>query len=211
MTTSEIEDAVAAVADRLARRGLFVPGRDGVSMRVPGEDQFLWIGGDQTLPAVRPLASAEGEAGLHATVYRSRGDAGAVLTTRAPWPRFLMASGLALPVLFDEQARHIGEVGVPFSAADGTDLERALRRRGSVVLCGDVCLCLGPTARRMALNAEVFEKCAQAFVVARGTGLSPSRVPWWVRLVAGRRLRRDQDRAAAALARGERPPEAAAY
>jgi len=72
-------------------------------------------------------------------------------------------------------------------------------------------LCLGMTLERLVFNAELLEKCAQAYLLARATGLAVRRIPWLVRLVATGRLRRDQRRAAASYARGEAPGRVAGY
>jgi hypothetical protein len=62
------------------------------------------------------------------------------------------------------------------------------------------------TAKRLALNAELFEKCAKAYVLARAAG-GPVHAPaWWARAIAGRRLIKDERRAAARFAQGL-PPE----
>ena len=72
-------------------------------------------------------------------------------------------------------------------------------------------LALGVTRNRMLFNAELFEKCAMAYVLARLGGGAVKKVPWWVRLIAGRRLRQDQARAASSHAAGEQAQELGAY
>jgi hypothetical protein len=72
---------------------------------------------------------------------------------------------------------------------------------------------LGVTPNRMVFNAELFEKSAHAYLLARGegTGRHTHLVPWWVRLIAGRRLRRDQQNAARCHRAGNEAPELVAY
>jgi hypothetical protein len=50
-----------------------------------------------------------------------------------------------------------------------------------------------------------------AYVLARLGGGAVKKVPWWVRLIAGRRLRQDQARAAASHAIGQQAQELGAY
>ena len=115
--------------------------------------------------------------------------------------------GGALPQVFDEQARHIGPMASTHSAAIGP----ALGHGGNALLWQGVPLCLGTTCTRMALNAELFEKCAKAYVLAAATGGRVAQLPWLVRRIANGRLRKDQRRAAQAFARGELPVESRGY
>ncbi len=111
--------------------------------------------------------------------------------------------------MFDEQARHIGAMPAPLAGADA--LATAPPDGGSALLLGGRPLCLGITAQRLALNVELFEKCAKAYVLAAATGGRVRELPWWVRRIANGRLRKDQRRAAAAFAAGELPVESKGY
>jgi ribulose-5-phosphate 4-epimerase/fuculose-1-phosphate aldolase len=72
-------------------------------------------------------------------------------------------------------------------------------------------LCLGMTLDRLVFNAELLEKCAKAFVLAHSSGARLTRVPWFVRAIAGRRLRRDQRFAAQCHGLGKPPVFKSAY
>ena len=106
-----------------------------------------------------------------------------------------------MPVLFDEQARHLGIMGQACAAP--ADLAAALRRGGNVALVGGLPVCLGMTAKRLALNAELFEKCAKAYVLARGGGRADPRAG--VVGAGDRRTTTDQGRAARRPALRARP------
>ena len=67
------------------------------------------------------------------------------------------------------------------------------------------------TAMRLALNAELFEKCAKAYVLAVAGGGRVRALPCIVRWVANRRLGKDQQRAAARLLQGLLPEESKGY
>jgi hypothetical protein len=72
-------------------------------------------------------------------------------------------------------------------------------------------MCLGMTAMRLALNAELFEKCAKAHVLAVAGGGRARALPWIVRFVANRRLRHDEQRAAQRFAQGLLAEETQGY
>ena len=206
-----LERELAKAAARLATRGLFDPLADTISMRWPGRREMIWVGTAEVEPRVAFLDSETGDPGLHAALYRAREDAGAALLGATAWSAHLETLGVSPPVLFDEQARHIGEVASPVATGDTVGLVRALARGSNAAVCGGRRVCLGTTRERMVGNAEVFEKCALAFVVARATGQRLAIIPWWVRLIAGRRLRRDQRRAAEHFALGRIPEDTRAY
>jgi ribulose-5-phosphate 4-epimerase/fuculose-1-phosphate aldolase len=192
----------SATKARLEARGLWGDGAS-LSLRVAG-DETIWFGGEgDVAPRLVRLAEAVG-APVHAPVYAARADVGAVAVGGGSFGRTLSAFGGRMPVLFDEQARHLGVMDA--ACATPADLAAALRRGGNVALVGGLPVCLGMTVKRLALNAELFEKCAKAYVLARAAG-GPTHAPaWWARAIAGRRLIKDERRAAERFAQGQ-PPE----
>ena len=73
------------------------------------------------------------------------------------------------------------------------------------MLLGEQLLCLGMTCERVLCNTELQEKCAQAYVIANASG---NRIPGdtgVVRLIANRRLLRDEYRAVASYRNGVTP------
>jgi hypothetical protein len=67
------------------------------------------------------------------------------------------------------------------------------------------------TCERALLNTELYEKCARACVIAKASGLPVGLIPVWVRLIAYRRLRKDERRAAASYRSGCIPEGINAY
>jgi len=63
----------------------------------------------------------------------------------------------------------------------------------------------------MALNAELFEKCAKAYTLAEATGARITHLPWWVAFIANGRLMKDEKRAERCFANGQLPPESRGY
>jgi hypothetical protein len=182
-----------------------------VSLRIPGSEA-MWFGaaGDAapTRLSWRAAPAGEGPA-LHAAVYAARADVGGVATCSGSFGLCLVDFGGVLPQVFDEQARHLGRMG-PAAAAPG-DVARALREGGNVVLVHGRPVCLGTTATRLALNAELFEKCAKAYVLAAATGGRVRPLPWIVRRVANGRLAKDERRAAERFLQGLLPEESKGY
>lgn len=134
----------------------------------------------------------------HATVYRERPDAGAVITFQTRWTSILARLNVPVPPLFDEQVRHLGD------RIGGFGL-RPLRRGGCGFLLGGDALCIGFEKDRAIFNAELLQKCCQAFVLAYMTAKPMGRIPLYVRFIAARRLAADRRRAAAAWERDEVP------
>lgn len=179
-----------------------------LSLRIPGSDA-MWFGfvSDAMLHRF-PWRAEPHEAALHAAVYKARGDVGAIAVGGGAFGGCLADFGGAMPQVFDEQARHLGPM-VPFSA-QARELA-ALHARGNVLLVGGRPVCLGMTALRLALNAELFEKCAKAYVLAVAGGGRVRALPWIVRWVANRRLAKDEQRASARFLQGQLPEESKGY
>jgi hypothetical protein len=196
-----LKDRWWALRARLLDKQLLQPPGGTLSLRIPGADA-MWFG-EATDAAPQRLvwrgtAALVVGAALHASIYRARGDAGAVATGGGTFGRCLADFGGAMPQVFDEQARHLGGMG---DAAAG----------GNVRLMDGLPVCLGSTATRLALNAELFEKCAKAWVLAVATGGRVAPLPWFVRVIANRRLARDQREAARRLRMGLLPEESQGY
>jgi hypothetical protein len=206
-----------AAQQRLAAKGLLSPG-DSLSLRLPGAGAFLLAlepgdTGDREpvrVPLALPCVSGAEE--LHRRIYLARADAGALLLSHQRWASALPAAGGTLPGVFDEQLRHLGaqvtQLPTPRTLQQVRD---CLADGGNAFGIGEQVLCIGTTLERVVFNAELLEKCAQAYVLASATGLPVRRIPWLVRRVATGRLRRDQRRAAASYARGEAPARVAGY
>jgi len=136
---------------------------------------------------------------LHVAIYRVRPDVGAIITGHFPWACRLAALGGGMPAMFDEQVRHLGK------RVDDLYLDRGeltcpsvklLRRGGNAFLLGVDAVCLGFDIHRAILNAELFEKSVQAYVLASLSGVPIRTIPFYVRHIAARRLRYEQKRAA---------------
>ena len=181
-------------------------------MRVPGRHEFLLALPDSDeLRMVTFEDEGNEAAAFHAAIYRARADAGAILIGRTPWSAAIAKIGQAVPTLFDEQARHIGKTEEPVHVGRREWAVAALRGGGNVALYGDQRICIGTTPDRVVFNADLFEKCAKAFVIAHASGHRIRTVPSWVRYIAGGRLKKDQKRAAESYDAGRIPEGMDAY
>ncbi|SDT07035.1 hypothetical protein NLK61_25285 [Pseudomonas fuscovaginae UPB0736] len=182
------------------------------SIRVPGGRSMLvgrvLKGDPQTFDWQAP-AGDDAQVVTHAAIYRARPDVGAILMGGGTFGFCLAGFGGQLPVLFDEQARHLGHMGPP--AGHERELPRTLKAGGNSLLIRGIPVCLGTTSARMALNAELFEKCAKAYTLAKATGKRISQLPWLIDFIANGRLLKDEKRAAQAYASGQLPQEIRGY
>jgi hypothetical protein len=67
------------------------------------------------------------------------------------------------------------------------------------------------TCDRVLFNTELYEKCAQAYVIAKASDRRISLIPPWVRLIANRRLLKDEESASASYRDGRIPEGINAY
>lgn len=203
-----MHDELLQAGARMSAKGFLNDSGDSLSLLLPGSGRMLLLLPGEAPREVELNLAATGLAALHAEVYRLRGDAGAVATLSPRWSLQLGALGEAMPSVFDEQARHIGRSWAPAAAGQ---LPAGLAAGGNAGLVDGRLLAIGVTRNRMLFNAELFEKCAMAYVLARLGGGRVKKVPWWVRLIAGRRLRKDQANAASQHAAGQASAELGAY
>lgn len=209
-TPASIREQWLQARARLVAKGFLREPNASLSLRCPAGGMWYGAAADPEPVQVTGATEQAGSAAqLHARVYAARPDVGAVAWGGGPFGACLGDFGGRLPQVFDEQARHIGPMAPP--PGDDARLDAALRGRGNALLWRHAPLCFGTTGKRLALNVELFEKCAKAYVLAAAAGGRVAALPWLVRHVANSRLARDQRRAAAAFARGELPAESSAY
>ena len=233
MSNDEFAETWRGLRQRLLARGLMPQPSDSVSLRDPGNGRMWWgSASDATVQAVSirsdsselsTLAAAAAAAAasaassmatiaaiaLHRAVYESRQDVCAVLIGGGPFCRQLGAFGGWMPSVFDEQIRQLGHMARP--TEDLSQLPGALADGGNVALHAGQVLVLGMTPSRLALNAELFEKCAKAWVPATAAGATLRTLPWLVRHVANGRLMKEEARARDQVRRGLRPEETRGY
>ena len=213
MDAGTLADSWRGLRQRLLARGLMPGDADSLSLRDPASGQMGW--GTATDASMRssPLAPAEGlvagAPALHRTVYAARPDVCAVLVGGGPFCRQIAAFGGWMPAVFDEQIRQLGHMAHPTDHL--SQLPAALADGGNVALHAGQVLLLGMTPSRLALNAELFEKCANAWVTATAAGAKVRPRPWLVRHVANGRLMKEEARAREQVRQGKTPMETRGY
>ena len=206
---------------RLARKGFLNSPEDSFSVRIPGSGDFLLATGLEDWSEVgasdirtMPFHSADEVIGIHAATYEARGDAGAVVILSPLGARLLARHDGLLPRLFDEQARHLGRSVNSLPDKERVHrnmLKKALKRGTNALLLGKQLLCLGMTCERVLFNAELHEKCAQAYVIAKESGADVGCIPALVGYIANRRLLKNERDAAASYREGRLPEGISGY
>lgn len=213
-STDELSSSLLAQLERAHRRlrekRLLSVSDDAVSVLLPAQKRMAFRAYGDAAPRQLPLTGLSGVPALHGRVYLLRPDAGALASLTTPSSTKLAHRDVRVPIVFDEQARHIGE---SWRATVPMQLPKVLAGGANAGPVDGKLLLIGVTPSRMIFNAELFEKSAQAYLLARGEapGRKTHLVPWWVCLIAGRRLRRDQAHAARCHAAGRAAPELVAY
>jgi len=210
MTTDEtLSKHWLELRERLQAKRLLAVDSASLSLRIPAGDA-MWFGlAVDAAPQRVPVGAAVGDGLVHAAIYAARPDVGAIAVGGAKFGRCLADFGGAMPQAFDEQARHLGAMGP--AVTESRELASSLRQGGNVLLLQGRPVCLGMTPMRLALNAELFEKCAKAHVLAVAGGGRVRALPWIVRFVANRRLHKDEQRAAQRFAHGLLAEETKGY
>jgi len=203
MNESEALELAGSARARLEQRHLLTRGL--LSVRIPGREAMALLAPEGAPRILGFDEAAEPMARLHAAAYRRRADAGALLSACPPWAAALAGLARPMPPVFDEQVRHLGPSVLPLDGPSSLDACR------NAYFLAEGCLCIGTSRDRLVFNAELLEKCAQAYLLATLGGGRVRRIPLVVRLYARSRLRRDQRSAAAALAAGRFAETATAY
>lgn len=200
------------IRERLWTKQLLVSSDASLSLRIPNTDA-MWFGavsdaGPSRWSTTQTLVSNLG-ANIHAAIYHLRQDVGSIAVGGGAFGLRLADFGGVMPGVFDEQVRHLGCMGEATDELGG--IARSVKDGGNVLLVRGQAVCLGMTGSRLALNAELFEKCAKAYVLAAATGGRVKPLPWIVRFVANRRLMKDERRAGERFQRGLLPEESKGY
>ena len=195
------------ILERLGGKQLQAQGHAAISTRVPGTPRFWFAANEQATPVLVALTdSGSAIQHLHAQVYATRADIGAIASGCGRYGRHLLEVTGELPNVFDEQVRHLSKL-----MPSATPWEKQLASGSNILSHNGELLVLGMTGARLMLNAELFEKCAHAYVLAAATGKPIPQLPWVVRFFATRRLRKDQQRASARMAQGLLADESKGY
>jgi L-ribulose-5-phosphate 4-epimerase len=198
----------------LVERGYLMATGGNVSLRVPEQNGFAItpsnydyskMTADDVCILDLDLNRLDGqrtpsiESSLHATVYQTRPDVGAVVHTHQVYASALALIDAPIPALFDEQARFLGrsvEI-IPYAPSGTGFLKKNIARRiqnhhNAYILQNHGVLCFGPDMEQAIHNVEILEKCSLAYLLALCTERQVTKIPLAVREIAFNKLRQDQ-------------------
>ena len=121
---------------------------------------------------------------MHAGIYQSRSDVGAVVHTHQAYASIFALINLPIPALFDEVALAIGETVdvVPYALSGTPALVEHVKRAVTngcdcFIIQNHGALILGKTLENAWKHAELLEKTAQAYYHALTTGKPVTTLP----------------------------------
>jgi len=213
----EYKRLVLEYSQALARKGYLVGTGGNLSVRIEGEAalaitpsnyDYLKMTRDDVcildfdLNALEVGRKPSVESALHAGVYRVRADVNAVVHTHQVYASALALIHAHIPALFDEQVRFLGrsvEI-IPYAPSGtgflkNTIVKHIKNHHNAYILQNHGVLCFGHDAERAALNVEILEKCALAYLLALCTEREVSKIPLPIREIAFAKLRSDQKKA----------------
>jgi len=113
---------------------------------------------------------------MHVAIYKARKDVNAIVHTHSVYATAAAAAGLAIPTILDEQSIYLGgEIKVAAYSPSGTkelgeNAAAALGDRNAVLLANHGAAGTGKTVVEAFRNAELLEKTAQIYLLARAAG-----------------------------------------
>jgi L-ribulose-5-phosphate 4-epimerase len=205
---------IVETAQRLVEKGYLMATGGNVSVRIAGQEAIAITPSNYDYMKMTPedvcvlsldLERIEGklepsvESGMHAGIYRTRGDVHAVIHTHQVYCSALTLIKAPIPALFDEQARFLGRsVDIIPYAPSGTGMlaktvaKHVRDHNNAYMMQNHGALVFGDDMERAVHNVEVLEKCALAYLLALTSERKVSRIPLAVREIAFSKLRKDQ-------------------
>jgi len=205
---------IVETAQKLVEKGYLMATGGNISVRIAGQDALAITPSNYDYMKMTPedvcilsldLQPIAGhlkpsvESGMHAGIYRARGDVNAIVHTHQVYTSALTLIKAPIPALFDEQARFLGRsVEIIPYAPSGTGalarkIEKSVRNHNNAFMMQNHgALVFGHDMERAVHNVEVLEKCAVAYLLALTTERTIYKIPLAVREIAFAKLRKDQ-------------------
>src|SRR5512136_123368 len=175
---------IVDTAQKLVAKGYLMATGGNISVRITGQDAFAITPSNYDYMKMTPddicvlgldLQPLEGElkpsveSGMHAAIYRVRGDVNAIVHTHQVYTSALTLIKASIPALFDEQARFLGrsvEI-IPYAPSGTSSLAKTVARHvrdhnNAYMMQNHGALVFGHDMERAVHNVEVLEKCALA-------------------------------------------------
>jgi L-fuculose-phosphate aldolase len=189
MTEQEARESVRAAGVRLVEEGLVAGTWGNVSLRFAGSLMAITPSGFDYLSmraadvVIVDLATDEARGGkpsterkLHAAIYRTRKEVGAVVHTHSMSASTVAAARREVPPILDDLAQIVGpslrvaDYALPGSGKMGRTVLRALRGRMAALMANHGAIALGRTMEEALLCARIVEKGCRAFIEAEFLG-----------------------------------------
>ncbi|MBI4732637.1 MAG: class II aldolase/adducin family protein [Chloroflexi bacterium] len=205
---------IVETAQNLVAKGYLMATGGNLSVRIAGQEAFAITPSNYDYMKMTPedvcvltldLQPLEGklrpsvESGMHAAIYRVRGDVNAVVHTHQVYTSALTLIKAPIPSLFDEQARFLGRSVdiIPYAPSGTAWLANTIAKHvrnhnNAYMMQNHGALVFGHDMERAIHNVEVLEKCALAYLLALTTERKVSKIPLAAREVAFAKLRKDQ-------------------
>ena len=205
---------VVETAQKLVEKGYLMATGGNLSVRITGQAAFAITPSNYNYMKMTPedvcvltfdLQPIEGklkpsvEAGMHAGIYRVRGDVNAIIHTHQVYTSALTLIQAPIPALFDEQVRFLGrsvEI-IPYAPSGTGMLAKKVAKHiqdhnNAFMMQNHGALVFGHDMQRAVCNVEVLEKCALAYLLALTAERKVTKIPLVVREMAFAKLRKDQ-------------------
>lgn len=209
-----VKQQIVDTAQHLVAQGYLMATGGNLSIRIPGQAAFAvtpsnYDYGKMTADDVCvldfELKALEGErkpsveSSLHAAVYTTRPDVGAVVHTHQVYASALALIKAPIPALFDEQVRFLGrsvEI-IPYAPSGTGFLRNAITKHikshnNAFILQNHGALCFGDDVERACHNVEILEKCSLAYLLTLCAERPASKIPLPIREIVFAKLRSDQ-------------------
>jgi L-ribulose-5-phosphate 4-epimerase len=205
---------IVETAQKLYEKGYLMATGGNISVRITGQDKLAITPSDYDYMKMIPedvcvltmdLQPIEGklkpsvESGMHAAIYKARGDVNAIIHTHQVYTSALTLIKAPIPALFDEQARFLGRsVEIIPYAPSGTGMlvntiaKHVRDHNNAYMMQNHGALVFGTDMDRAIDNVEVLEKCALAYLLAIISERKVNKIPLAVREIAFSKLRKDQ-------------------
>jgi L-ribulose-5-phosphate 4-epimerase len=205
---------IVETAQALVAKGYLMATGGNLSVRINGQEVFAITPSDYDYMKMKPedvcvltldLQTLEGhlkpsvESGMHAAIYRVRGDVNAILHTHQVYTSALTLIQAPIPALFDEQARFLGRSVqiIPYAPSGTGMLAKTIAKHvrdhnNAYMMQNHGALVFGHDMQRAVDNVEVLEKCSLAYLLALTAERKVSKIPLAVREIAFAKLRKDQ-------------------
>lgn len=205
---------VLSTSKDLVNKGYLIATGGNLSVRIKGEDalaitpsntDYLTMNLEDICILDLKSHQIEGErvpsieSSMHAAIYSVRPDVSAIIHTHQVFSSTLAIIDLPIPCLYDEQALFLGKKVkvIPYAPSGTGMLRKTIAKHvqdhaNAYLMKNHGALVFGTDITRAAMNVQLLEKCATAYLLALCTGHRVTKIPTYVQEIAFKKLRKAQ-------------------